>query len=355
MEETIREQSVSTDLDALGELLEDEIQKRDCSGGEKEEMLKKLRQFRTAKTNIVLVGATGSGKSSTINALFSCRGSAADVAQLQEVAKVGVTPDPETSEIEKYVIGNLTLWDTPGLGDSAEQDLRSKEAIQELLEREDEQGRPLIDLALVVMDASSKDLGTTYNVLNDVIIPSLEDRGRILVALNQADIAMKHGRHWDYQTNSPDETLQAFLEDKVRSVKERVLEDSGVEIAPIYYCAGCKDDDEVVVYPYNMAKLLYYIVASLPAEKRIPILEGLNDDGEIFARNDSEMDYGSRVEESIFETIGDMISDGVEAGSEFGGVLLGVPGRLVGGVIGGAIGTVGGCIVGILNFLENLF
>ena len=335
MEEKIQEQSVTTDLAALGELLEDEIRKRDCSEEEKAEMLEKLRQFREAKTNIVLVGATGSGKSSTINALFSCGEPTADTVRLQEVAKVGITPDPETSEIEKYTIGNLTLWDTPGLGDSAEQDLRSKDAIQELLEQTDDEGQPLIDLVLVVMDASSKDLGTTYNVLNDVIIPAVEDTKRILVALNQADIAMKHGRHWDYQVNSPDETLQTFLEDKVRSVKERIMEDAGVEIDPIYYCAGCKDDEEVVVCLYNMAKLLYYIVGALPAEKRIPILEGLNDDGETFTHNDDKIDYGSCVEESIFETIGDMISEGVETGSEFGGVLLGVP--------------------GILNFLENLF
>lgn len=355
MEDKNQGQSVSADLAALGELLENEIRKRDCSDEEKAGMLEKLRRFREATTSIVLVGATGSGKSSTINALFSCGEPTVVTLQLQEVAKVGTTPDPETNEIEKYTIGNLILWDTPGLGDSAEQDLRSKEAIQELLEQVDDQGQPLIDLILVVMDASSKDLGTTYNVLNDIIIPSVEDTDRILVALNQADIAMKHGRHWDYQTNSPDETLQAFLEDKIQSVKERIMEDSNVEISPIYYCAGCKDNEEVVVYPYNMAKLLYYIVDALPAEKRIPFLEGMNDDRETFTHNDDEMDYGSCVEESIVETISDMISDGVETGSEFGGVLLGVPGRLVGGVIGGTVGTVGGCVVGILNFLESLF
>lgn len=305
------------------------------------------------------VGCRSGGKflsfNSSINALFSCNEADTAEPRLREVAKVGLTPNPETSEIEKYTIGNLTLWDTPGLGDSAEQDLRSKEAIQALLAETNEEGEPIVDLALVVMDASSKDLGTTYNVLNDVIIPAMENPGRILVVLNQADIAIKHGRHWNYEANCPDETLQVFLEEKVQSIRERILKDSGVEIAPIYYCAGYKDGDEVAVAPFNMAKLLYYIVDALPAEKRIPILEGLNDDQETFAHNDEEMDYGACVEESFFETMGSMIGDGAEAGAELGGMLLGIPGKLVGGVIGGAVGTVGGCVIGILNFLDNLF
>lgn len=355
MKENDKTTSVGADLTVLGELLEREIQARDCPEEEREQMMEKLRRFREARTNIVLVGATGSGKSSTINALFSC--GAADLAGpgLREVAKVGLTPDPETDAIEKYTIGNLTLWDTPGLGDTARQDLRSKEAIQALLEEVDEEGERLIDLVLVVMDASSKDLGTIYSVLNEVIIPAVGDPGRILVALNQADIAMKHGRHWDYQANRPDETLQAFLEEKVRSVRERILEDAGVEIEPICYCAGCRDGDEVVVSPYNMAKLLYCIVDALPAEKRIPILEGLNDDRGTFAHNDGEMDYGACVEGDFFETLGSMIGDGAEAGADLGGMLLGLPGRLLGGVIGGAVGTVGGCVIGVLNFLEDLF
>ena len=344
--------SVSADLTALGKLLEQEIRERDCPEEEREEMLEKLRRFREARTNIVLVGATGSGKSSTINALFSC---GAAGPELREVAKVGLTPDPETDTVEKYIIGNLTLWDTPGLGDTAQQDQRSKEDIQSLLAERDEEGNALIDLVLVVLDASSKDLGTAYSVLNDVIIPAVEDSKRILVALNQADLAMKHGRHWDYGSNCPDETLRTYLEEKVRSVGERILEDTGVEIQPIYYCAGCRDGDEVVVAPYNMAKLLYRVVEALPAEKRIPILEGLNEDRESFAHTDSEMDYGAWREGGVFETLGSMIGDGAEAGADLGGMLLGLPGRLAGGVIGGAVGTVGGCIIGVLNFLNNLF
>ena len=52
--------------------------------------------------NLLLVGATGSGKSSTINAMFN-----------MQVAKVGVGVDPETACIEKYELGGLTIWDTP--------------------------------------------------------------------------------------------------------------------------------------------------------------------------------------------------------------------------------------------------
>lgn len=59
----------------------------------------------------MLVGATGSGKSSTINSLFNT-----------SVAKVGVGVDPETKDIECYQMENLTIWDSPGLGDSIEKD-----------------------------------------------------------------------------------------------------------------------------------------------------------------------------------------------------------------------------------------
>ena len=170
----------------------------------------------------MLVGATGCGKSSTINALFAVgensEEAAADDEDVDteekapkktyvEVAKVGSKADPETKDIEKYRIGNLVLWDTPGLGDGTEIDEHHKEVITELLREEDDDGNALIDLVLVILDGSTRDLGTSYKILNDVIIPELkEDTNRILIALNQADIAMKTGRHWDYEKNEPDET-----------------------------------------------------------------------------------------------------------------------------------------------------
>lgn len=286
------------------------------------------------------------------NALFAV-GALSEVENVQsskrhiEVAKVGSKADPETKDIEKYQIGNLILWDTPGLGDGTEIDEHHKEVITELLREEDEDGNALIDLVLVIMDGSTKDLGTSYKILNDVIIPELKtDTNRILVALNQADIAMKTGRHWDYEKNEPDETLVQFLEEKVESIKVRIKEDSNLDISPVYYCAGYEEEGGDVVYPYNLSKLLYYMLQSLPAQKRIAIMEGVNTDSDNYAHNDGEDNYNEGIKDSFCASI-DYISEYVDKGVEIGSDLLGIPGGIIGGFLGGFVGCVRTVLDGI--------
>ena len=337
---------------------------------QKSKLIKKLKLLRENKLNIMLVGATGCGKSSTINALFNCAElkvedaydqavSKSDVVTTRdesvasgedagaekvastdkvfvEVAKVGTKSDPETKDIEKYTIGNLTLWDTPGLGDGTEIDEHHKDVIKDLLNEVDEEGNRLIDLVLVILDGSTRDLGTSYKILNEVIIPEFgKKRKRILVALNQADIAMKTGRHWDYEKNEPDEVLVKFLEEKLVSIKNRIYEDSGLEIEPVYYCAGYTEPEGSTVYPYNLTKLLYYILQAVPAKKRLSIMEGINKDKKNYKHNDD--DYSKKVQDSFLDTIFDGIEDGAELGKE----LLGIPGAVIGGIVGGVVGALG--------------
>ena len=59
----------------------------------------------------------------------------------------------------------------------------------------------ITDMVLVVIEGSNRDMGTTYTLLNDVIVPNIHAE-RILVTINRADVAMK-GRHWDSLTNKP--------------------------------------------------------------------------------------------------------------------------------------------------------
>lgn len=202
------------------EALESDIMNADIPDSEKNKIMKNFLQLKEKKINLMITGATGCGKSSTINALFNA-----------EKAKVGVGVDPETMDIQKYELDNLVLWDTPGLGDGKEADNRHAKNIIKKLNEVDENGELLIDLVLVILDASTRDLGTSYELINSVIIPNLGENkhNRILVALNQADIAMKGPRtYWNYDENKPEPPLVKFLEEKVASVKRRIKEGTGV-------------------------------------------------------------------------------------------------------------------------------
>lgn len=325
---------------SIYDLLEEEIMSSDVSDADKTKKLSRLLRIRGKKVNIMLAGATGSGKSSTINALFN-----------MEVAKIGVGVDPETDCIAKYELDNLIIWDTPGLGDGVENDERITRDIIKKLNELDEDLNPVIDMVVVILDASSKDLGTSYDLINKVLIPCLGEEAakeRILIALNQSDIAMK-GNHWDVDKNEPDEILKDFLIKKAESVQKRIKEGTGLDIKPIYYCAGYKEDGKNQRKPYNLTKLLYYIVKAIPKDKRLALADNINEDKDNWLYDDREEDYRGGTQSGFCDTVWDCLSDGASTGSEIGGELLGIPGKIVGSVVGAAIGIVKGIFSGIFG------
>ena len=323
--------------------MEENIDKTDINETEKNELKKNFLHLKEQKLNLMITGATGAGKSSTINALFN-----------MEVAKVGVTSDPETMEITNYTLGNLVLWDTPGLGDGKEADAKhTKNIINKLLEK-DEKGNLLIDLVLVILDGSSRDLGTSYELINNVIIPNLgEDKNRVLIAINQADIAMK-GRYWNHEENKPEPELVEFLDEKVKSVHERIKEGTGLDITPIYYSAGFKEEGGSQEKPYNLSKLLYYIIKLTPKNKRLPYIENINKNPAMWEDDDNLKNY--KID--IISELSDAIEEGVTKGSSIGGtigeLILGEKGKTIGKIAGAAAGAVTGLVVGGLKIIFNL-
>lgn len=210
-----------------------------------------LRVARLRPLDVLVVGGTGAGKSSTINALFE-----------NEVAKVGRSCDPETMHIGSIELNDLLrFWDSPGLGDNVESDRRYSKDLVDLLYKDyylDDKRYGLIDTVLVILDGSGRDMGTAYRLLNEVIAPNFQI-DRVLVAINQADMAMK-GRHWDKQLNCPDRVLHEFLEEKADSIQRRLTEAAGAWISqPIYYSAE---------KGYNVKKLLDMVIDNMPKERR---------------------------------------------------------------------------------------
>lgn len=302
------------------------------SDSDKKKLFQNIMLLKEQKMNIIITGATGSGKSSTINALFD-----------MEIAKVGVGVDPETMDIKEYELQNLILWDSPGLGDGKNKDNKHAKGIIKKLNERDDNGEPLIDLVLVILDGSTRDLGTSYELINSVIIPAIgnDAKDRVLIAINQADVAMK-GRYWNYEHNRPEPKLVEFLDEKADSVRKRILEATGVNIQPIYYSAGFKEDGEEQ-RPYNLSKLLYFIVKNTPVKKRLAIADTVSGDENMWKDNDELEDYNTEIKKSFGQTVIEYAASGAEIGAEIGEV-FGSTGKAIGKVVGGAVGVVAGVL-----------
>lgn len=215
------------------------------------DMEKKLKIARFRPLDVMVTGVTGAGKSTTLNSLFE-----------KTVAEVGDGCDPQTMELDSYCLNDVfRLWDTPGLGDGVERDKIHEKKLIDLLYMDyylDSNQYGFIDIVLVIIEGTNRDMGTTYHLLNNVILPNFPSN-RVLVAINQADVAMK-GRHWDSRKNRPDEILTEYLEEQAKSIQKRIKEATGIMIkSPVYYSAE-KD--------YNVTKLMDLIVENMPTCRR---------------------------------------------------------------------------------------
>ncbi len=217
----------------------------------KDDIQKKLNIIGIQPLDVLFTGATGSGKSTTLNSILQ-----------RDAAKIGFGTDPETIDISYHTVNDLfRIWDSPGLGDGKDIDKSHKNLISELLKKKYQRDYiyyGFIDMVIVIVDASSRDMYTEFDLINNTILKRIQP-DRVLIVINKADFAML-GRHWNYSLNAPDKTLLQFLEDKCDSVRDRIKKSTELYVPrPVYYSAE---------YNYNVQTLFDFIIENMPYTKR---------------------------------------------------------------------------------------
>ncbi len=114
----------------------------------KNDIDKKIDIIGTRPVDVMITGATGAGKSTTLNALVQ-----------RTAAKIGERTDPQTKDITSYELNEFVrLWDTPGLGDGISEDKAHIQKITALLRKSYRTSNGnkygFIDMVLVIADGS---------------------------------------------------------------------------------------------------------------------------------------------------------------------------------------------------------
>lgn len=261
-----------------------------------------IQKLLEREVNLLIVGETGVGKSSTIKALFDI-----DV-------EVGAGMKPTTMEILKYHKENLIIYDSPGLGE--EKDEEHKRKILNLLEKKDSEGKMLIDLVLVLLDFSHRDFGTAYKFINEVIPQELKQEERVIVALNKCD-KVDTGE-WNREENKPDTEMKEYLDGQIKVVQERIEQGGDFKVGDsiVYYSAGKHNaKGERTREPYNIAKLFYYILQHIPTQKRVALVSRRNQE-ELHSNKAENTEYEKKIEKSWWESVFEFVKDNMENGIE---------------------------------------
>lgn len=127
-------------------------------------------------------------------------------------------------------------------------------------------------------------------------------------------------------------------------MQRRIFGDTGVDIEPIYYSAGYKESETDKQNPYNLSKLLYYIIEHTPEEKRLVYVDNLSKKEEVWRDDDKEKDYKKEIGGSLSKTLS-YAATGATIGQSIG-TFFGPTGAAIGRAVGGFLGGVAGWLFG---------
>lgn len=215
------------DSEALEEVMED------IPVGKKNEFLgflKKqyLKELQNSSPTIAVIGRTGVGKSSTLNALFNLK--------LPVHHTRPATKKPERIRIESHTKrgkGTIYFYDMPGIGEDRKADQKYLRKYVEVLGQ--------CHVAVWVMSEDDRDMSYDldfFETFKDSTNSNLASR--LVIGINKYDRIYPGENDWDGNFNLPSREQEHYMQERIEYVKEKVR-----EVFPEF------PDDRIIGYSAN--------------------------------------------------------------------------------------------------------
>lgn len=205
---------------------------------------------------VAVIGQSGVGKSSTLNAVFGLKNYTSDIAE-------------GTTEIIEKIFPmrdgfNLSIYDMPGLNNDVDKDIEYEKLYKKIL--------PGCDVIVYIINAHSKDIGEDCRILKEVVLPicnTNEIRENLILAINKIDtIGESYNPNdpelrWNVFDNEPTEKLKDAIRRKLGDLNDKLIDENLIGAADslnvdqlVYYSA---------IYNYNLRS---FVLAITKAGKR---------------------------------------------------------------------------------------
>jgi small GTP-binding protein len=170
------------------------------------ELRERIIQELEYPTHIAVIGKTGTGKTSTINALFGTD---------WKISHVRAATKAEQVYLYEGDRGRLKISDLPGFAEDIDTEEHYREIYTRVLNE--------CDVALLILKADSRDMLEVQRFLRDVVSKSINNLAkRIVVGLNQVDLVQPG--HWIEDANVPSpeqrKSIDSIIKERVKSINK---------------------------------------------------------------------------------------------------------------------------------------
>jgi len=264
-------------------------------------IITKLEELKNYTPKIGILGKTGVGKSSLVNALIG-----EDVCEINDVQ--ACTRNPQEALMNIAHDKKILLLDVPGVGENNLRDKEYSDLYQQLL--------PELDLILWLIKADDRAFTADELFYKNIVKPHLVQGKPLLFVINQSD-KIEPIREWDIESNKPGFKQSINLDNKMKEVA-RFFDTLLSNIIPIS-----------TTEKYNLNKLVDEMVFALPEDRQYTFVKKINNE---LVSNDTLIKAKSNTVKNVVM--------GVISGAVIGYKSSGVWGAIVGAVSGFVMGII---------------